>query len=142
MFRTLTRRALSATVAEHAQAVSITPRAWARVAAVNRMEKADPLRPLRMSIIPGGCQGFSYQFEFEKQPLENDDIVFENTEVKLDDAVTASRVVLDTESIKKLQGATIDYVSELRGSAFVCIGNELVDQACACAASFSLRGSK
>lgn len=38
-----------------------------------------------------------------------------------------------------MQNATIDYHSELKGAAFVVIGNELIDQSCACAMSFSLK---
>merc|ERR1711991_24533 len=109
-----------------------------------------------MSIVPGGCQGFSYQFEFDKEIDEEEDVIFENTAVPAPptinengdevpapaDAKTVSRIVIDEESLKKLQGAVIDYHSELKGSAFVVVGNELVDQSCACAMSFSLQSDK
>jgi Fe-S cluster assembly iron-binding protein IscA len=142
---------LSASVAQHSNAVKFSDRAWSRVVAVNANENADSQRALRMSIVPGGCQGFSYQFEFDTEIDPEEDIVFENDSVPLPpkinengDEVTVdgtinSRIVIDQESLKKLQGSTIDYHSELKGSAFVVVGNELVDQACACAASFSLQ---
>jgi iron-sulfur cluster assembly accessory protein len=142
---------MSPSVAANAKSVAFSDRAWQRVAAVNRLENTDPLRPLRMSIIPGGCQGFSYQFAFDNEIDPDEDIIFENTDVpepsSIDangdevhvDGLCTSRIVIDKESIQKLQGATIDYHSELKGSAFVVVGNELVDQACACAASFSLQ---
>ena len=148
---------MSATVAQHASEVNFSDRAWKRVAAVNAMEGHDNRRRfLRMSIVPGGCQGFSYQFEFDQELDPEEDIVFENDSVPQPPtinadgdevaapagAVTSSRIVVDKESLKKLQGATIDYHSELKGSAFVVVGNELVDTACACAASFSLQKKK
>lgn len=52
------------------------------------------------------------------------------------------RVVVDQLSISKLDGASLDYHSELKGSAFVVVGNSLVDQSCACAMSFSLKRPK
>ena len=145
--------ALSASVGNHAGAVGFTDRAWQRVVAVNAAENAPDARFLRMSIVPGGCQGFSYQFEFDAEFDSDEDILFVNDAVPRPPtidangdevpappgATVASRIVIDRESIAKLQGATIDYHSELKGSAFVVVGNELVDQACACAASFSLQ---
>ena len=48
-------------------------------------------------------------------------------------------VVADKETLTKMKGGIIDYHTELKGSAFVVIGNEFVDHSCACAQSFSLR---
>lgn len=48
-------------------------------------------------------------------------------------------VVADKETLTKMKGGIIDYHTELKGSAFVVIGNEYVDHSCACAQSFSLR---
>jgi iron-sulfur cluster assembly accessory protein len=130
-------RALSASVAAHAANVSFTDRAWSRVVAVNA--KALPAEQyLRMSIVPGGCRGFSYTFEFDKAERDaDDDVSFENTLVG--DAAATSTIVIDKESLGKLDGAVIDYHSELKGSAFVVIGNSLVDEACACGSSFSVK---
>jgi iron-sulfur cluster assembly accessory protein len=139
--RSFARLCLSPSVGAYAATVTFTDRAWQRVAQVNRTEGVPSERALRMAIEPGGCQGFSYKFEFDNDIDTEEDVVFENTKV----GVTGdqlSRIVIDRGSLEKLQGATIDYHSELKGSAFVVVGNELVDQACACAASFSIQRKK
>ena len=50
-----------------------------------------------------------------------------------------SRVVVDKGTLEKLDDAVLDYFSELKGSAFVVVGNQLVDHACACKQSFSMK---
>ena len=143
---------LSPSVAARAANVKFTDRAWNRVAAVNA-EENKPGRHLRMEIASGGCHGFTYKFAFEDAPADATagDVVFVNTAATADTPAAVpeaakqkheARIVIDEASLEKLQGATIDYHSELKGSAFVVVGNELVDASCSCGMSISLRASK
>lgn len=85
---------------------------------------------LRLAIQPGGCQGFSYNFE-----LEN----FES--VAASDQVTTYEghpvLVVAEEMLQFVKGATVDYHVELKGSAFVMKENPNADMSCSCGTSFS-----
>lgn len=111
-------------------------------------------RFLRLSIESGGCHGFLYKFQFDSEfDAENGDVKFVESEVEKDafqakkkvqaEAAGVERVpatvVVDTTTAQCMSGAVLDYHSELKGSAFVVVGNEKVDHSCACAQSFSLK---
>ena len=121
--------------------VAISERCSARVAEVNKMNNWDPPKALRLKVVTGGCQGFSYEFAFDDHVNPEKDVALahvpEGAPITVE-GVGVPKVVIDKKSITKLQGATIDYHCELKGSAFVVIGNELVDQSCACGQSFSM----
>jgi iron-sulfur cluster assembly accessory protein len=84
-------------------------------------------RFLRVSVIGGGCSGFSYQFDLEAQRAE-DDLAIER------DGAT---VLIDTMSVDFLKGSEIDYVDELIGASFR-IHNPNATAACGCGTSFSI----
>lgn len=152
------RLALSATVAQHANTIKFTDRVWDRIVAVNAKEQAPDSRPLRLEIGSGGCHGFTYCFKFDAEPIDPEmDIVFEKDDVNPPPTITSegelepapsdapkrtSKVVVDKETLTKLQGATVDYHTELKGASFCVIGNELVDAACSCGQSISLKQPK
>lgn len=145
---------------------TVSPRAWQRIHEVNAAECfQNETRYLRLAIDSGGCHGYLYKFEFE--PISKfdaaEDVLFKATDAEVQarwetlqandsrDAAVAPippdafahspppQMVIDRHSIEKLEGAVVDYHSELKGSAFVVVGNELVDQSCACALSFSIK---
>ena len=152
-------------VVRFGQHLSVSDRCYDRIAAVNRREgKAG--RPLRLTIGPGGCNGFKYEFAFDETPLRDaEDVVFakvvsaKNSPVthsmgvaitaQADEAPTAatlqveeeapSRVVVDTGTLDKLEGAVLDFFVELKGSGFMVVGNQLVDESCACKQSMTLK---
>ena len=140
-----------AAAAFYGASITTTPRLWDRIQAVNEREKKSNLdQYLRLQISSGGCQGFQYEFLFEsKDKFDSDeDIVFRRgDELRWSGAEPSAQeppegiptFVVDKITLSKLQQATIDYHSELKGSAFVVVGNMLVDQSCACAQSFSMR---
>ena len=80
---------------------------------------------LRVAVSPGGCSGFVYQMNFEKQP-EKTDVVFEDKGVKL---------FIDPDSLNMLRDAEIDYVDSLNESGFK-INNPNAKQSCGCGKSF------
>lgn len=130
---------------------TVSSKAWNRIAEVNKTEGfSNAKRALRLAIESGGCHGYLYKFSFEE--LSNvdsqeditlkpsDSVSFSDKSVEPSDSLP--QLVVDKHSLKKLQNATIDFHSELKGSAFVVVGNELVDQSCACAMSFSIKKKK
>ena len=80
---------------------------------------------LRISIIPGGCSGYSYGLEFDKDSKDND-IVMEEKGVK---------IMIDKESLKMIKGAKMDFVDSLQGSGFK-ITNPNASDTCGCGQSF------
>lgn len=82
---------------------------------------------LRVSVEGGGCSGFSYKFDLDDQPGD-DDIVLER-----DDA----RVLIDQVSLVYMAGSEIDFVDNLMGQAFQ-IRNPNAVASCGCGTSFSI----
>ena len=116
----------SATVEASSPAIRFTQKAAARVKALSTETKTEGLM-LRVYIQGGGCSGFQYGFEFEKD-LQDDDTVVENGGVKL---------VIDPLSLQYLTGASIDYLEDLQGARFV-VSNPNAATTCGCGSSFSV----
>ncbi len=81
---------------------------------------------LRIEVLPGGCSGFQYAFDFENEKKENDTVI----------EVSGVNFFVDNESIKMLKGARIDYVDSLQGAGFK-ISNPNAKSTCGCGQSFS-----
>lgn len=82
---------------------------------------------LRISVLGGGCSGFSYNFSFDGNKQE-DDLVLERS---------GATVLIDEVSQSYLGGSEIDYVDDLIGSAFK-INNPNATANCGCGTSFSV----
>jgi len=81
---------------------------------------------LRVQVVPGGCAGFQYGFDFENTKQAND--------TTLD--VEGVTFYLDSESFGHLRGARIDYVDTLQEAGFR-ITNPNAKGGCGCGKSFS-----
>ncbi|MGB8933225.1 MAG: iron-sulfur cluster insertion protein ErpA [Anaeromyxobacteraceae bacterium] len=81
---------------------------------------------IRVGVVGGGCSGFQYSMDFEKQGADGD-LTFEQEGIKL---------FVDVMSSMYLQGVTIDYVSGLQGAGFK-FENPNAKQTCGCGQSFS-----
>jgi iron-sulfur cluster assembly accessory protein len=81
---------------------------------------------IRVGVMGGGCAGFQYSMDFEKEPREGD-AAFVQEGVKL---------YVDPMSSMYLQGVTIDYVVGLQGAGFKFI-NPNARTTCGCGSSFS-----
>lgn len=81
---------------------------------------------LRVAVISGGCSGFSYGLDFDKETKPGD-VVLEMDGLK---------VYMNESSAKHLKGTTIDYVSGLQGAGFKFI-NPNATATCGCGTSFS-----
>lgn len=82
---------------------------------------------LRLSVSGGGCSGFQYGFTFD-DATTGDDHVFQHLGVKL---------VTDDCSLDLLNGAMLDYVEDLMGSAFQ-VKNPNATASCGCGSSFAV----
>jgi len=82
---------------------------------------------LRISVVGGGCSGFSYSMAFENSPG------FLDKTYSFGDL----RVFIDQASMLYLDGAEVDYVETLEGSGFK-FNNPNVKSTCGCGSSFSV----
>ena len=111
----------------------VTDRCWNRILALaNKKQQSLEDVYLRVFVDAGGCSGFTYQFELDSEPIEEDeDVVFQGPQ--------HARVVIDQSSLELLQGSTIDYVQEMIKSSFEVRDNPQSESACGCGSSFALK---
>jgi iron-sulfur cluster assembly accessory protein len=81
----------------------------------------------RVSVQGGGCSGFQYKFDMERDRAEDDIVVARN----------GATVLIDSVSLQYLAGSEIDFVDDLIGAAFK-INNPLAKASCGCGTSFTL----
>lgn len=90
-------------------------------------QEGNPDLKLRIMISSGGCSGFSYNFSLDDQ-VKDDDEVFQFDEVE---------VLVDEASLPFVEGAQLDYVTDLMGSSFQ-MTNPNATSECGCGSSFSV----
>lgn len=81
---------------------------------------------LRVSVVGGGCSGYQYALDFDKEARMGD-VTFECGGVK---------VFIDPVSAGYLKGTVIDYISGLNGKGFK-FNNPNARRTCGCGSSFS-----
>jgi len=81
----------------------------------------------RISVDGGGCQGFSYKFDFDQNVTKNDKL-FRFSDIE---------VVIDDTSLGFLKGSQLDFVDDMIGSYFK-ISNPNASSTCGCGTSFSI----
>ncbi len=82
---------------------------------------------LRVSVVGGGCSGFSYKYDLEAEAADDD------LRIERDGAT----VLVDPMSVEFLADSVIDYVDELIGASFQ-IRNPNATAACGCGVSFAV----
>ena len=105
--------------------ISLTPVAVTKVQEILDMQEPKP-SGLRISVVGGGCSGFSYSMAFETSPGMLDK-VYSYEDLK---------VFVDQASLLYLEGAEVDYVETLEGSGFK-FNNPNVKSTCGCGSSFN-----
>ena len=101
----------------------VTQLAWKHISELSRQNSN---LPLRLSIIAGGCNGFSYRYEFSNLKEELDFIVENN----------GIQVTIDDISLELLKGSTLDWEEDLMGSRPI-MRNPNANSSCGCGTSFS-----
>lgn len=109
-----------------ATSLEITPTAVEKVKEIMTQQTPEPAG-LRVSVVGGGCSGFSYQMNFENDtnPIDK---TFEFSGLK---------IIVDQASLLYLKGTKIDYVESLTGSGFK-FENPNVKATCGCGSSFTV----
>ena len=105
--------------------ITITERAARRIGEILATEPSGSM--LRISVNGGGCSGFQYGFDFDREPAA-DDLVLEKD---------GARVLIDSVSLLYMAGSEIDYVDDLIGASFQ-IRNPNATASCGCGTSFSV----
>ncbi|RIL02583.1 MAG: iron-sulfur cluster insertion protein ErpA [Proteobacteria bacterium] len=89
-------------------------------------QEGQPGDALRVSVVGGGCSGYQYSLDFDKESRMDD--------VSLD--FGGVKVLIDSVSAGYLKGTVIDYVSGLNGTGFK-FNNPNAKRTCGCGSSFS-----
>src|ERR1700733_7192861 len=105
--------------------VIVTERAARRIGEILQREPAGTM--LRVSVEGGGCSGFQYKFDTERDRAD-DDIVIEKS---------GATVLIDPVSLNYIAGSEIDFVDDLIGWAFA-LNNPQATASCGCGISFAL----
>lgn len=105
--------------------VTVTERAASRIGEILKAEPAGTM--LRVSVEGGGCSGFQYRFDTERDRAD-DDIVIERS---------GAVVLIDPVSLNYMAGSEIDFVDDLIGASFK-INNPKATASCGCGTSFAL----
>ena len=105
--------------------IQLTETAVSKVKEILSAQEPKPTG-LRISVVGGGCSGFSYSMAFENDPGLLDK-VYEFSGLK---------VYIDQASMLYLDGAQVDYVETLEGAGFK-FENPNVRTTCGCGSSFS-----
>ena len=105
--------------------VTVTERAARRIGEILGQEPAGTM--LRVSVEGGGCSGFQYKFDTERERAD-DDIVIQQS---------GATVLIDPVSLNYMAGSEIDFVDDLIGSSFR-VNNPKATASCGCGTSFAL----
>ncbi|MEA5576883.1 iron-sulfur cluster assembly accessory protein [Anabaena sp. UHCC 0451] len=89
--------------------------------------KQQPNILFRLRVKPGGCSGWLYDISFD-EVVKVEDQVFD---------VNTTQLVIDKESIKYINGLTLDYSEDLMGGGFRFY-NPIATSTCSCGNSFSI----
>jgi iron-sulfur cluster insertion protein len=81
---------------------------------------------LRVSVVGGGCSGYQYGLDFDKEERMGDRALEFN----------GVKIVIDPISLGYLKGTVVDYVSGLNGTGFQ-FKNPNAKRTCGCGSSFS-----
>ena len=105
--------------------VTVTERAARRIGEILKGEPAGTM--LRVSVEGGGCSGFQYRFDVDREKASDDFVIERN----------AATVLIDPVSLEYMTGSEIDFVDDLIGASFKVL-NPNVTAACGCGTSFAL----
>jgi iron-sulfur cluster assembly accessory protein len=105
--------------------LTITERAARKIGQILKTEPSGTM--LRLSVHGGGCSGFQYKFDVERD-IADDDVSI------VRDGVT---MLVDRASLQFLAGSEIDFVDDLIGASFK-VNNPKAKASCGCGTSFSL----
>jgi iron-sulfur cluster assembly accessory protein len=107
--------------------LTLTPKAAEMVKITRQQEGIDETHGLRVAVRGGGCSGFEYALDFEKEARPND-LVYDQHGLTL---------YVDSVSARYLEGTNIDYVLGSTGAGFK-FNNPQAKGSCGCGSSFAV----
>ena len=112
---------------EEEHPLTLTPKAAEMVKITRQQEGIDETHGLRVAVRGGGCSGFEYALDFEKEARPND-LIYEQHGLTL---------YVDGVSARYLDGTSIDYVLGSTGAGFK-FNNPQAKGTCGCGSSFAV----
>jgi len=89
-------------------------------------QEGEPGDGLRVSVVGGGCSGYQYNLDFDKEARMGDTTI----------SADGINIYVDAISAGYLKGTVIDFVSGLQGTGFK-FNNPNAKRTCGCGSSFS-----
>lgn len=105
----------------------VSEKAKVQIEKIRERDHLTPAHFIRISVLAGGCSGFTYDMKFDDQPQPNDQ-VFEDKGEKL---------VTDLKSFLYVFNTTLDFSDGLDGKGFHFV-NPNATRTCACGESFAV----
>ncbi len=119
---------MSVETMEESAVISLTEAAAEKLDGIMREKGVRESHALRVFVSGGGCSGLQYGMTFDPAPRDVDTVVMQH----------GMRVVIDPQSLRYMEGATIDYVDSLMGGGFH-IENPNAVSSCGCGSSFKTK---
>lgn len=107
--------------------IQVSSSAAEHIEYLRKREKISEQIPLRVSVKEGGCSGFSYKLDFDKDQKAADKVFSSN-------GIT---LVVEGRSLLYLMGTTLDFDGGLNGKGFV-FSNPNAKDTCGCGFSFGV----
>lgn len=92
---------------------------------ISAQPESDSFLGIRVAVTGGGCSGFQYSMNLERQSREDDRVI----------QVDGFQVLVDEQSLLYLDGTEIDYIEGAHGAGFQ-FQNPNVKSTCGCGESF------
>lgn len=108
--------------------IHLSPAATNEIGRLKSKQQSNIL--FRLRVKAGGCSDLLYDISFD-EAIKIEDQVFE---------INNLQVVIDQESIKYINGLTIDYSEDLMGGGFRFY-NPIATSTCSCGNSFSINSN-
>jgi iron-sulfur cluster assembly protein len=119
---------MSVETMEETAVISLTETAAEKLDGIMREKGVRESHALRVFVSGGGCSGLQYGMTFDPNPREVDTVIMQH----------GMRVVIDPQSLRYMEGATIDFVDSLMGGGFH-IENPNAVSSCGCGSSFKTK---
>ncbi|MEM3126548.1 MAG: iron-sulfur cluster insertion protein ErpA [Candidatus Woesearchaeota archaeon] len=128
VFKQMLKDINEAVVDTTGKTLTFTPKAANKILEILKKEKGNDWQKwgLRIQVVPGGCSGFQYEFAFDKEQREDDEVFVEQ----------GVKIFVDKESLAFLRGALVDYLDTLQGAGFK-VSNPNAKSTCGCGQSFA-----
>lgn len=105
--------------------VTVSDRAARKIGEILKAEPAGTM--LRVTVEGGGCSGFQYKFDMDRETTSDDLVISRD----------GATVLIDSLSVNYMAGSEIDFVDDLIGASFK-IKNPNATASCGCGTSFAL----